>query len=229
MEDQILYTVFRRKNQKHVRIRINGNGTIRVSAPEHMSRGQIARAVETRADWIRKQRAKTRKQFDDHDPTKTMLFLGEKYDVEVREGENARNRVTLSEKRKKLLVSTVLPGKQAAEAVIAGWLRRRARQVLLPRVGYLSVRTGIPFKNLYIRNQKSRWGSSSGMGNLSLNFRIVMAPPWVQRYLIIHELCHQRNFNHSRAYWEDVETYCPDYREAEAWLKEHAILLSIFR
>jgi len=229
MGNSIRYTLLRRKNQKHVRIRINGNGSVRVSAPEAMRLTQIETAVETKKEWILRQSANQKKKYEERDPTRTIIYNGELYQVNVLPSKNGRNRVTISAAKKHLNVRTGSPEKRNAEAAIAGWLKRKARQELLPRSRLCSAATGIPFKNLYIRNQKSRWGSSSGRGNISLNYRIIMAPTAVQQYLIIHELCHQRNFNHSRNYWKDIGTFCPDYQNAERWLKEHSILLSLFR
>ncbi len=229
MGNSIRYTLFRRKNQKHVKIRINGNGSVRVSAPEAMSLKQIETAVETKKEWILRQSANQKKEYEERDPTRTIIYKGELYQVKVIASKNGKNRVTISEAKKHLNVRTGSSGKRNVEAAIAGWLKRKARRELLPQARRWSSATGIPFKNLYIRNQKSRWGSSSGRGNISLNYRIIMAPVAVQQYLIIHELCHQRNFNHSRSYWKDIGTFCPDYKKAERWLKDHSILLSLFR
>lgn len=230
MASPIRYTLLRRKNQKYVRIRINGNGTVRVSAPASMSLKQIEKAVETREDWIRRQSEVIKQRYESFDPAKHLTYHGTTYAVEIRPSGTGRNRVTLSEQRKRILVQTTGTGKtETAHAALAGWLKRRARQELSPRLQHWSKVTGIPFHTLYIRNQRCRWGSSSSRGNLSLNFRLIMAPPSVQDYLIVHELCHQRNFNHSRNYWKDVARHCPDYQKAEEWLKQHTVFLSLFR
>lgn len=229
METSIRYTLLRRKNQKHVRIRINGNGSIRVSAPASMSLRRIEQAVKTREAWIRRQSGILKERFESFDPARIVLVHGETFTVDIRPSESGRNRVSLSAARKRVLVQCGPPERETASSALSGWLKRKARKELLPLVRQWSEKTGIPFKKLYIRDQTSRWGSSSGRGNISLNFRLVMAPPAVQRYLVIHELCHQRNFNHSRDYWTDVARYCPDYLKAEGWLKEHAVLLSLFR
>jgi predicted metal-dependent hydrolase len=76
-----------------------------------------------------------------------------------------------------------------------------------------------------VRNQRSRWGSCSRKGAISLNWRLIQAPPVVQEYIILHELMHLRQMNHSAKYWREVEQVCPNYREAERWLRKHAWLL----
>jgi predicted metal-dependent hydrolase len=76
-----------------------------------------------------------------------------------------------------------------------------------------------------VRNQRSRWGSCSRRETISLNWRLIQAPPVVRDYLILHELMHLRQMNHSVRFWREVERVCPDYRTAERWLKQHSALL----
>jgi predicted metal-dependent hydrolase len=74
-----------------------------------------------------------------------------------------------------------------------------------------------------VRAQKTRWGSCSARGTISLNWRLIQAPPGVVDYLIIHELMHRREMNHSARYWKLVAQAFPDYRRAEQWLKKSGI------
>ena len=76
-----------------------------------------------------------------------------------------------------------------------------------------------------VRNQKSRWGSCSRRGTISLNWRLIQTPAFVRDYIIQHELAHRRQMNHSIKFWQEVERLCPDYLRAERWLKQHAKLL----
>jgi predicted metal-dependent hydrolase len=76
-----------------------------------------------------------------------------------------------------------------------------------------------------VRNQRSRWGSCSRRGTISLNWRLIQTPVFVQDYIILHELMHLREMNHSARYWREVANVCPDYPVAERWLKRHAALL----
>ena len=80
-------------------------------------------------------------------------------------------------------------------------------------------------RRITVRNQRSRWGSCSVKGTISLNWRLIQTPPFVQDYIILHELMHLREMNHSRRYWRCVEQVCPNYRNAEAWLKQNKNLL----
>jgi hypothetical protein len=76
-----------------------------------------------------------------------------------------------------------------------------------------------------VRSQKSRWGSCSRRGTISLNWRLIQTPAFVSDYICLHELMHLRQMNHSPRFWREMERVCPDYRMAERWLKEHSGLL----
>ena len=76
-----------------------------------------------------------------------------------------------------------------------------------------------------VRNQRTRWGSCSRRGTISLNWRLIQAPGFVRDYIILHELAHTLEMNHSDRFWRQVETLCPDYRNAERWLKQHKEVL----
>lgn len=81
--------------------------------------------------------------------------------------------------------------------------------------------TNLPYVNITIREQKTRWGSCSSTGTLSFNWRLMLAPPRVLDYVVVHELCHFKYMNHSKDFWALVESILPDYREYRSWLKEH--------
>jgi hypothetical protein len=101
-------------------------------------------------------------------------------------------------------------------------LRNLARTQLPRRVEELAREQALQVKRVVIRNQRSRWGSCSCNGAISLNWRLVQLPDHVRDYIIIHELAHLRQLNHSPRFWREVERACPDYRAAEDWLKRNS-------
>ena len=105
-------------------------------------------------------------------------------------------------------------------------LRRLAALELPPLVLQMAALHQVPVQRVTIRNQRSRWGSCSRRGTISLNWRLVQTLPSVRDYLILHELAHLKEMNHSRRFWDVVARLCPGYREAERWLKQHARLLA---
>lgn len=89
----------------------------------------------------------------------------------------------------------------------------------------LAAKHGLNVRRVAVRSQRSRWGSCSPRRTISLNWRLIQAPPWVRDYLIVHELMHLREMNHSEQFWRWVAAACPEYETAEAWLDGHAHLL----
>ena len=96
-----------------------------------------------------------------------------------------------------------------------------AKDYFPKRAAYFAPITGGIYQRITIRDQKTRWGSCSAKGTLSFNWRLMLAPPAVLDYVVVHELCHLTHMNHSNAFWELVESDCPDYRAHRKWLKEH--------
>ncbi len=101
-------------------------------------------------------------------------------------------------------------------------LRNLARTQLARRVEELARQQASCVKHIVVRNQRSRWGSCSCNGTVSLNWRLIQLPDPVRDYIIIHELTHLRLLNHSPRFWREVERACPDYRAAEEWLKRNS-------
>lgn len=104
---------------------------------------------------------------------------------------------------------------------------RRARIELPARTWELAAETGVDVKHVVVRNQRSRWGSCSSTGTISLNWRLVQTPDAVRDYIIYHELMHLREMNHSARFWARVEEVCPGWRDAEHWLKRNGSLLGL--
>ena len=96
----------------------------------------------------------------------------------------------------------------------------RAKRIFPERTAYFALRMGVDYGRITIREQKTRWGSCSSKGNLNFNCLLMLAPPEVLDYVVVHELCHRKQMNHSKAFWAEVEKVCPDYKAAKKWLKE---------
>ena len=108
---------------------------------------------------------------------------------------------------------------------IQKYLRKLAQQEFLARVMELAALHGIEVSRVSVRNQKSRWGSCSRRGTISLNWRLIQTPTFVRDYIILHELAHRKQMNHSNKFWQEVERLCPDYLMAEQWLKSNQSIL----
>lgn len=104
-------------------------------------------------------------------------------------------------------------------------LALQAKQSLPPRAERYARQMGVHYGRIAIRSQHSRWGSCSGKGNLNFNCLLMLTPPEVRDYVIVHELCHLRQMNHSPQFWAEVEAVMPNYREPKKWLKENGSTL----
>ena len=106
-------------------------------------------------------------------------------------------------------------------------LAKKALQIIPERVEYFSKLVGVSYGHITIRNQKTRWGSCSSKGNLNFNCLLMLTPPEVLDYVVVHELCHRKEMNHSKAFWSEVEKVIPNYRKLRKWLSDegHSIFL----
>ena len=100
-------------------------------------------------------------------------------------------------------------------------LAQKALAVIPQRVRHFAPLVGVTYGRITIRNQRTRWGSCSGQGNLNFNCLLMLTPDHVLDYVVVHELCHRKEMNHSPAFWAQVERVLPDYRKSREWLKEH--------
>lgn len=100
-------------------------------------------------------------------------------------------------------------------------LARKAAEYIPGRVESYASLIGVSYGRITIRNQRSRWGSCSSKGNLNFNCLLMLAPPEIIDYVIVHELCHRREMNHSPLFWQEVEKILPDYKSRRKWLKDN--------
>lgn len=104
-------------------------------------------------------------------------------------------------------------------------LREQARTLVTQRAEYYASLIGVTYNHIAIRARHTRWGSCSGKGNLNFNCLLALVPPEVLDYVVVHELCHRKELNHSDCFWAEVERILPDYRKREKWLKENGAKL----
>ena len=123
------------------------------------------------------------------------------------------------EKHRAKFLESTLPPYSVAELQK---LLHRAHILIPQRVAHWAERMGISYGRISVRRQKTRWGSCSSKGNLNFNCTLVLTPAEVMDYVIIHELCHRKQMNHSPKFWQEVAKFSPDHRSCRAWLKAHS-------
>ena len=217
-----LWFVRNRRARRYV-LRLRPDGAARVTVPRGGSLAEAKRFAERNAAWLEQQLL--RQALRPHRPANWLvgteiLFRGER--VRLEPGDNVATGLI----RFGGEVVRVADAAGDHRPAIERHLRKLASQELPARVFELAALHKLPARRVTVRNQRSRWGSCSRRGTISLNWRLVQTPIFVRDYLVLHELAHLKEMNHSRRFWNEVERLCPGFREAERWLKHHSGLLA---
>lgn len=156
-----------------------------------------------------------------------LYYLGEKRVLTVIREQRSRARIICVMDRL-LMYAPYEADYEWRQRQLEKWYRREAQAVFGQKAAEYAGALGVQFQEIRIKDQKSRWGSCSSLGNLNFNWRLLMAPEPVCDYVIIHELCHLIHMDHSPDFWREVERLCPAHKEYRKWLREQGKLLYIF-
>ena len=201
------------------------DGAARLVIPRRGNEEEGLRFLERSEAWLLKRLAQWRSRAPVHavwGNGAQFLYRGEEtvLHVQTEQTENESVRLTFADQ-----TLTVPHALADYRKLLLAHLRRLAERELPVRTRELALQHGIAISRVTIRSQKTRWGSCSARGTISLNWRLIQTPPFVVDYLIVHELMHRREMNHSARYWKLVASAFPDYRRAEQWLKKGGIEL----
>jgi predicted metal-dependent hydrolase len=205
-------------------LRLRSDGTVAVTLPARGSKAEAWRFVQSRQTWIARQWEKLQARLvaPREWPIGTEILLrGQPHTLKLADESGVPMlRIGPESIRMRQPASDLRP---LAELL----LRRLAQRELPPRVHELAAREKISVRAVTVRGQSSRWGSCSSAGRISLNWRLIQMPPEVRDYIIIHELMHRREMNHSARFWALVEAACPSWRQHEHWIKANAARLGM--
>jgi predicted metal-dependent hydrolase len=200
-------------------LRLYSNQTVVVTVPRAGTRNFARNFVASRRSWLEKQwRILQSRQIPPQllQPGMEILFRGEPVALRVQKsGEDWQLQFGEETASLSSLGGNLRPA-------LERHLHKLARTELAIRAYELARAHQVEIKRVTVRNQKSRWGSCSHNGTISLNWRLIQLPGEVRDYIIIHELMHLRELNHSPRFWAEVERVCPSYRAAEEWLKKNS-------
>lgn len=204
---------------RRLSVRVYPDARVEVVVPPRARPREIERFIAEHREWIDEKRAAAlaRRPEPEVFPPKAIVFelTGESWRPHLG-GEGGRRRIEEigeSSGGGILRIADVGPG--GLRAALRAWLLRAARERLEPRVAALAARMDVPYARVSIRRQRSRWGSCSVRGTISLNACLLFQRPAVVDYLIVHELTHVRHMNHSAKFWQAVERHCPDWRRLD--------------
>jgi predicted metal-dependent hydrolase len=209
---------------RRLSVRVHRDARVEVVAPLRLGERVIADFVARHADWIRRRRAAALRDRPPAEPFPPALLrlaaFGEDWRVHLAGG-SGRPRVVARAATggTGLLELRGDGGSPTGQRVaLLGWLQRHAREGLGARLEATAQRHGFRYRRMSLRRQRTRWGSCSAQGTISLNLCLVFQRPAVLEYLLLHELSHTRHMNHSRAFWRCVAEHCPDWQRLDAEL-----------
>ena len=224
----ISYIVKRSANAKYIRLEVRSETGLTVVIPRSDNAGHIPDLLEGKRGWILSKLAKYG-QFRPHKienelkSLDTIPYLGQDLEVVRRQNHGSGDSVRLE--RNKLIVS-IRAENSAVDLLLEQWYRMQAAELIRGKAEKLGARFGLTYNRLIIRGQKTRWASCSHKGNLSFNWKLIMAPEPVIDYVITHELVHLKEMNHTKKFWQLVTQHCPRWREHKKWLKDHEAKLA---
>ena len=209
-------TYVRNRRARHYLLRVQPDGSLRVTLPRGGSREEAVRFARERAEWIEYQayRAALERHEVNWGHGTVILLNGEDAAITVTETSDGRD-VLVGPHR----FPVTADDRRDLRDVVESGLREVATRELPPRLMDLALQHGFTVGGVSVRDQQSRWGSCSPSGQISLNWRLVQMPPMVRDYVLLHELTHLRHLDHSTRFWQAVERVCPWHRDARAWLK----------
>ncbi len=211
--------------RKTVAINVERDRSVIVRAPIGTTADTIARIVERKKAWIfgkllhpRKYPAKApRSEFVSGE---TVLYLGRRYRLEIKKG--AKEGIAFEGK---FIVTGA--SRDRASKIFGEWYRKSAKETIALRVAVHSEKLGVRPKRVTITNSRFRWGSCTPSHNLAFNWKLVKAPMYVIDYVVVHELAHLIEGNHTARFWNIVRTQSPKHMKAKEWLKEHGGILEV--
>lgn len=225
LSDRVVpYTVKRSQRAKNVRLGVREEKGLEVVIPANYPLENIPDLLGQKESWILDkldlmEKNSAQKKAAQTDAVSIIRYLGKEYRVVVILDHSAPIRVELKED--KAFFTLPQNREELLRQVMDAWYRWAAKSLFEERVRFWSERMHVSCNTVFVRNQKTRWGSCSRRQNLSLNMRIIMAPLEVVDYVVIHELAHLKEMNHSKKFWQAVEEFCPDYKRLRSWLKKY--------
>ncbi len=212
-DTELTYRVRYSQKAKYLRLQINPSTGLEVIIPRRCKSEDAEKFIYKKKDWIFK-------HLNTIPVNEEFSFLGNR--IEIKQTFDLfleKHKVSFNSGS--LVIESPSGSSETIEAIYNTWLRHRAKKYLPERTGMLAEQYGFTCKRISIRSQKTRWGSCSTSGNISLNYKLMKYSPRVINYVIIHELCHTKQMNHSKKFWKLVESIVPNYKELKRELKSH--------
>lgn len=224
----VSYSVKRSSKAKHARLEVRTGTGLTVVIPVSYKRDNVTDLLRKKERWILDKLAKYVKEHpvtEGKEPESGdfIPYLGRRLRVVTRHNPGTAVSVRLETNR---LLVNLNHQNGRLNLILEWWYRQQAKRFIKQRADELCPRLGVTYGRLTIRGAKTRWGSCSQKANLNFNWKLMMMPEPVIDYVIIHELAHLKEMNHSKKFWMLVSEHCPQWRKRRKWIREHEAELS---
>ncbi|MCK5042087.1 MAG: M48 family metallopeptidase [Sphingomonadales bacterium] len=219
------------RRQKSVSFKIK-NGKVIVTAPSRLSDKIIGDMINKRSAWVKKQLhilskrpVAPPKQYVNGEG---FLYLGKSYKLQLVEGDSIG--VALDGNYLTVSPNSTVPAsksKQHIKDLLTAWFLGKAKENLETKTNEYAELLGFMPKSIIVKTYKARWGSCSTKGDISYNWKLIMSPQHIIDYVVVHELCHMKQHNHSPRFWKLVENIIPDHKARRKWLGDNGEQLSL--
>ncbi len=231
----LVYNLRLSNKSKKLKIVIN-QGKIELVVPKRVSKAKAVDFLLSKKDWIVNTWHKVyQNNTVDNDniklkllERKKMFYLGQELDFAVKQTKTLVPHITINES-----IVIYVPNYKTAASLenralvcLTQYLTKELTNIVLALIKTYTKALKVDVKGLKIKNLKSKWGSCSSKHNININIALIFAPLEIIEYVVIHELCHIKYFNHSKAFWNLVNSVCPNYKKAKIWLKKNQFIIS---
>lgn len=217
--------IWRRAYQRSLNLTVRPDGVVRVTCGRRVPQAEVKRFVRESEPFILKRMLEIEKHRRQYPQPKflsgeSLLIHGVPHTLEIIWTWTDRTKVKLRHQQIEML-APLHSTRSVRQAAFYGFCRREARRIFNERVEVLGLQMGLIPKSISVRGQRTRWGSCTSHGEISLNWKLLAAPRWVLDYVVVHELAHIQHMNHSQAFWHLVGQHHGDWQAARRWLKDH--------
>lgn len=216
------YSIRHSARARNISLRVSPENGLEIVVPKRMKSVNADAILRKHQDWILQQSAALQL----HTLTKippaqlSLKAIEEHWDISYLPPTSTRNRIKALTDERELIVYCDPENYKQCMTLIHRWLKQKAEKHLAPWLQEISTETGLTFNKVFIRQQKTLWGSCSPEKNISLNSKLLLLNPEYTHLIMIHELCHTVHLNHSKYFWQKVASFIPDYKELNTNLRK---------
>lgn len=213
-----------KSKRKSLKMTVKADATVLVEAPEALAEEKIKEIILSKKTWIIEkveQRLSLGPCYNQMQGVENekLLYLGRQVLLKIQDGQSNKEQVMIRNGQLLLNLPNATP--ENCVATIKKWYYQKTKKEVNFWIHYYQHKFDKCPNRIVIKEQKRRWASCSSADNLNFNWRLAMLPTWVISYVVLHEMCHFEEMNHSAAFWSLVESHMPEYKRAKDWLKEN--------